>query len=1530
MRSFSAPTAIPNSCLPQYQVQNNFSQQNQAIFNSMAQPTFSLMPAVSYSPIPVCTSPTSSNPLLGSNIIQSQQPVIFSAAPGNFFLAQSTPMGAPLVGAPSFVFAPGQAGQNAFVVAHPLSQAPIAGQMATHTNPANCVIRLPDGRFVLPATAPNNLNLQSSLTRICGPQSNYFPVTVSAPTTVNSSTMSPLTQMAQPPGQAFFIQMPTSCVSVGNTVFTTSQLNTDTNFQTHPISTMKPGTQVSFANSQMNALYGQSNTFMTPVTGVSNSSQLAPRPLATNLNSSCSGIMNRAGLLLPTGCSTGTPLLDAYTVQNQQKLGIGVNTSQYTSLQALPSGMAVARLPNGTYATVSLSSTGISGSSPIFVHNACVPSSTLVNPNGASTIVPRRNTPNSRTRPKLTASPPADTDVLRRLDDQITTLQRLTEPTEMQLNRLKQLIEVKHQLTKVSNISTSSSTLTPRSMATSTNASPSRNPNPGSVQITPNVRREVLELLTAYNLLPRPIAPNNSEETFIVEFRLNQQRYQLRLTRTQKVDMERLLFSVTSQRQAEVLTIFQQEQSRLLGSTPRPRLPPPPSTQSSNSVIAAPPVVGFSIASQSLRLQPGIPTFAAAATPMHNFHGTSGLRLVTARPVVQQNALSGSIVRPNIAPVCSSTPLVGVVAALAVPSIGACASNPMFAPALALNSAVVNVPTVSSCLSNSSAIMSTINVTSGLLTTLPAASFTSTVNSGGQNFVLSNSAVVSSTGTTTFTPNTNGLCAQSISQSSSFTLPLESINANSVRPVALNIQQAARIGRLRSCLTNDLRLAVDKPTLQTGNNDPTKLPTPLELLEALAPYHVLSDADNSKEALDKVDLILEKSVNFLLQKKKETIEAVNSLIFKESLHKLGPFIEDRLLVASMALDLERDIFTTEKEVFSEASALHRDKDSCVNEESSAVEVINEQSASSNSINDKRSPNKKTTPILKHQVSLLPSPWCDLLGPLAYLRPLIFDTDGKTAVAEINLPSENPECIALSENYSNNDTKVKTQSFSTSSNEHVLLMDSTTSISNTVILLPYSGVESQTTTTTKDDEDLNDESSDEAEADRLLGLGIPLIISRSKLDKNSANGLLDNNHRPITTTEDLKNYSECDEFDDAYAFWQELMQDRDMNISDMHTSLIENNFDNESNSMDEPPNKSLRLLDNGQTHNLSAVQHSEDPDIDAAIRKSFSQFNALFFAHNRLYKQVSLKMNLIDSWLDKLETESSNNTINKLSSIEHSFKSWLTMISDHPTINKIVCITSGGTIVPLETNMVRYIDNFSTGLRGALSAEYFLRSNYAVLYFHRNGSFLPFMHRLTNPHQHYHQKMCKQQHEKGEEEEEKKDLSGSPYDKNQNGFELFNLFMFSPEENNLKLTENASQLLISVFNEYNTYRQYLFTLNFITVEDYLIGLRWIARQLQSMYTNHRNIHKPIHFCFYLSAAVSDYYLNKEHRPEHKIQTKSILCSHVNIDNNTINNDNDKCIQRIEDLHLTLQPVPKVIKLLTTLWAPSSYVISFKVS
>jgi phosphopantothenate---cysteine ligase (ATP) len=56
---------------------------------------------------------------------------------------------------------------------------------------------------------------------------------------------------------------------------------------------------------------------------------------------------------------------------------------------------------------------------------------------------------------------------------------------------------------------------------------------------------------------------------------------------------------------------------------------------------------------------------------------------------------------------------------------------------------------------------------------------------------------------------------------------------------------------------------------------------------------------------------------------------------------------------------------------------------------------------------------------------------------------------------------------------------------------------------------------------------------------------------------------------------------------------------------------------------------------------------------------------------------------------------------------------------------IVLVTSGGTIVPLEKNMVRFIDNFSQGNRGSASVESFLSEGYAVVFLFRKGSKMPF-------------------------------------------------------------------------------------------------------------------------------------------------------------------------------------------------------------
>jgi len=49
---------------------------------------------------------------------------------------------------------------------------------------------------------------------------------------------------------------------------------------------------------------------------------------------------------------------------------------------------------------------------------------------------------------------------------------------------------------------------------------------------------------------------------------------------------------------------------------------------------------------------------------------------------------------------------------------------------------------------------------------------------------------------------------------------------------------------------------------------------------------------------------------------------------------------------------------------------------------------------------------------------------------------------------------------------------------------------------------------------------------------------------------------------------------------------------------------------------------------------------------------------------------------------------------------------------------VICITSGGTTVPLEQRCVRYIDNFASGQRGAAATEYFLKAGYAVIFIYR--------------------------------------------------------------------------------------------------------------------------------------------------------------------------------------------------------------------
>lgn len=76
-----------------------------------------------------------------------------------------------------------------------------------------------------------------------------------------------------------------------------------------------------------------------------------------------------------------------------------------------------------------------------------------------------------------------------------------------------------------------------------------------------------------------------------------------------------------------------------------------------------------------------------------------------------------------------------------------------------------------------------------------------------------------------------------------------------------------------------------------------------------------------------------------------------------------------------------------------------------------------------------------------------------------------------------------------------------------------------------------------------------------------------------------------------------------------------------------------------------------------------------------------------------------------------------NFLSNLEKMSQGSKNFTDVQSKH-----VVIVSSGGTSVPLEKNTVRSMENFSTGARGARSAERFLRAGHPVIFFHRKDSF----------------------------------------------------------------------------------------------------------------------------------------------------------------------------------------------------------------
>ncbi|KAL5720451.1 phosphopantothenate--cysteine ligase (ATP) [Ranunculus cassubicifolius] len=158
--------------------------------------------------------------------------------------------------------------------------------------------------------------------------------------------------------------------------------------------------------------------------------------------------------------------------------------------------------------------------------------------------------------------------------------------------------------------------------------------------------------------------------------------------------------------------------------------------------------------------------------------------------------------------------------------------------------------------------------------------------------------------------------------------------------------------------------------------------------------------------------------------------------------------------------------------------------------------------------------------------------------------------------------------------------------------------------------------------------------------------------------------------------------------------------------------------------------------------------------------------------------------------------------------------------------RIVCVTSGGTTVPLEQRCVRYIDNFSSGHRGAASTEYFIKAGYAVIFLHRRGTCQPYCRSL-------------------------------PEDSFLECLEL-------TADSSVQVCQTYCEAVKNAVRDHHAKGPFLLKLPFTTIFEYLQILQLVSKSVKGLGSNGM---------FYLAAAVSDFYVPWDSMVEHKIQSAS---------------------------------------------------------
>ncbi|KAF8314054.1 DFP-domain-containing protein [Clavulina sp. PMI_390] len=222
-------------------------------------------------------------------------------------------------------------------------------------------------------------------------------------------------------------------------------------------------------------------------------------------------------------------------------------------------------------------------------------------------------------------------------------------------------------------------------------------------------------------------------------------------------------------------------------------------------------------------------------------------------------------------------------------------------------------------------------------------------------------------------------------------------------------------------------------------------------------------------------------------------------------------------------------------------------------------------------------------------------------------------------------------------------------------------------------------------------------------------------------------------------------------------------------------------------------------------------------------------------------------------------------------------------------NKVVLVTSGGTTVPLELNVVRFLDNFSAGTRGATSAEYFLRAGYAVIFMHRQFSLQPFSRHYSHSTNPFLDFLDLVDHPAPSTSTSNTNATPNPSSATPS--------QEAPAHSEVVVKAKGREFLASVLRDRNhaLSNDLLHTMTFVTVNEYLYMLRGVSQEMAKL--------KRMSM-YYLAAAVSDFFLPRQKMSRHKIQSKK------------------------GSLHIEMDQLPKVLQPMVADWIPESFVVSFK--